>query len=73
MVFSSMTFLWVFFPLVLALYYSCSFIKNKNIQYSFKNSILLIASLIFYAWGGIKYLFLMLTSILGNYLFALLI
>lgn len=73
MVFSSMTFLWIFFPIVLGLYYACSLIKNTKVKFNLKNIILLIASLIFYAWGGIKYLFLMLTSIIGNYVFALLI
>ncbi len=71
MVFSSMTFLWIFLPIVLLLNYCFSFIKNSKVKYLCKNINLLIASLIFYAGGGIWYLFVMLASILGNYLFAL--
>ena len=36
-----------------------------------KNINLLVASLVFYAWGGLSYLLVMLASIVGNYLFAL--
>ncbi len=73
MVFSSLTFLWIFLPLVLLINYLLSFIKNQKIKMLCKNINLLIASFIFYAWGGIKYVFIMLASILGNYFFALLI
>ena len=55
MVFSSMIFLWLFLPIILLLY----FISNNK----FKNIILLIGSLIFYAWGEPKYIILMLISI----------
>lgn len=71
MVFSSMTFLWVFLPCVLILYYSVSFLKNEKTKILIKNIILLVASLIFYAWGGLNFLLIMLSSIIGNYLFAL--
>ena len=71
MVFSSMTFLWIFLPVVLLVNYAFSFIKNKRKKILYKNIFLLISSLIFYAWGGFYYLFLMLASIAGNYLFAL--
>lgn len=71
MVFSSMTFLWIFLPIVLLINYSFSFIKNVKIKYLYKNINLLIASLIFYAGGGLWYLLVMLASIVGNYLFAL--
>ena len=60
MVFSSMTFLWIFLPIVLLLNYCFSFIKNSKVKYLCKNINLLIASLIFYAGGGIWYLFVML-------------
>lgn len=63
MVFSSMTFLWVFLPIVSALY----FISDKK----YKNIILLIASLIFYSWGEPKYIILMLISIVMNYILGL--
>ena len=44
MVFSSLTFLFLFLPLVLLLYYILPGIRAKNI-------LLLVASLLFYAWG----------------------
>lgn len=71
MVFSSMTFIWIFLPSVLAVNYAFSFIKRDNIKMLCKNIALLLASLVFYAWGGIYYLIIILASILGNYLFAL--
>ena len=60
MVFSSITFLFVFLPITLFLYYI-----GKNITY--RNVILLIFSLLFYAWGEPVYVVLMLLSILFNY------
>ena len=65
MVFSSMIFLWAFLPIVLLLY----FISNDKM----KNIILLLASLIFYSWGEPKYVFLMIASIIANYIFGILI
>lgn len=65
MVFSSMLFLWCFLPIILVLY----FISSKR----FKNIILLVGSLIFYAWGEPKYILLMLFSIVINYMVGLLI
>lgn len=60
MLFSSITFLYYFLPCVLFLY----FLAPKRI----KNAILLITSLVFYAWGEPKYVFLMLISILLGFL-----
>ena len=65
MLFSSMIFLWLFLPLVFCSYY---LIDNR-----FKNILLLISSIIFYAWGGVSYSLIMLSSIIINYIFALLI
>ena len=62
MVFSSTIFLCVYLPLVLLGYYIC---PKKG-----KNLFLLIVSLIFYAWGEPKYVFLMIFSILVNYIFG---
>lgn len=45
MVFSSISFLLYFLPIVLVLYYACSF--SKTVQ----NYILAIVSILFYAWG----------------------
>lgn len=62
MVFSSTIFLCVYLPLVLLGYYIC---PKKG-----RNLFLLIASLVFYAWGEPKYVFLMIFSILINYVFG---
>lgn len=62
MVFSSTIFLCVYLPLVLLGYYVC---PKKG-----RNLFLLIASLVFYAWGEPKYVFLMIFSILVNYIFG---
>lgn len=65
MVFSSITFLFYFLPIVLAIYY----IVPKN----WKNTILLIASLAFYFYGEPKYILLMISSIIITYIFGILI
>ena len=59
MVFSSITFLFLFLPVVLAVYYIA--------PEKYKNIILLISSIIFYAWGEPVYVVLMILSILLNY------
>jgi alginate O-acetyltransferase complex protein AlgI len=59
MVFSSITFLFYFLPVVLVLYF---FVPKGA-----KNIVLLIGSLFFYAWGEPVYVVLMLLSICGNY------
>ncbi len=66
MVFSSATFLFLFLPLTLILYHFRLF-KNKDKETVKKNVILLIMSLIFYAWGEPVYIVLMLLSIVYNY------
>ncbi len=65
MVFSSTTFLTAFLPLTLLLYYGVGVLLTKNV--TVKNSILLLASLVFYAWGEPVYILLMLLSILFNF------
>ena len=65
MVFSSITFLFYFLPIVLFVYY---IIPNK-----FKNIVLLIASLLFYFYGEPKYVWLMIISIILTYIFGILI
>ena len=55
MVFSTLTFLFFFFPLVFLLYY---LIPNRT----YKNVILLIFSLVFYGWGEPKFIILMLLA-----------
>ena len=69
MLFSSMIFLWVFLPVVIAgnFLFSALPFKRESSRIRAKNIFLLIASLIFYAWGGIYYLLIMLSSILLNF------
>lgn len=64
MVFSSLVFIWIFLPIMFVGYF---LVPGK-----FKNVFLLLGSLIFYAWGEPLYIFLMLFSILINYVFGLL-
>ena len=59
MLFSSITFLFLFLPIMLAVYYIAPF--------RLKNGLLLIGSLFFYAWGEPVYIILMVLSILLNY------
>ncbi len=64
MLFSSITFLFAFLPAVLLVYY----ISPRAI----KNFVLMFFSLIFYAWGEPKYVFVMLASIIVGYVMGLL-
>ena len=64
MVFSSPTFLFLFLPIVLTLYWFFPGIKARNYW-------LLFTSLVFYAWGEVLFIFLLLASTLGNYLLGL--
>lgn len=66
MLFSSISFLVFFLPIVLLLTYC--FRSNKK-----KNIVLLISSLLFYSWGEPKYILVMLGSILVNYFAGILI
>ncbi len=66
MLFSSLSFLFTFLPLLLVLYYSINNIKYRNI-------ILLIFSLFFYAWGEPVYIVLMIFSITCGYFLTLFI
>ena len=64
MLFSSITFLFAFLPAVLLVYY----ISPRAV----KNFVLMIFSLLFYAWGEPKYVFVMLVSIIVGYIMGLL-
>lgn len=66
MVFSSTVFLFLFFPLTLCIYYNPLFTGRR-----FRNVFLLLASLLFYAWGEPVFVFLMLLSIGGGHLVGL--
>ena len=63
MLFSSPLFLYFFLPLVLLGYY----LFDKNLR----NYWLLLVSLVFFAWGGVSFTFILLVSIVLNYFFGL--
>lgn len=66
MVFASLNFLCVFFPLCMLIYFFAKDIKQKN-------AVLLVFSLIFYAWGEPVYILLLLLMSFCDWIFALLI
>ena len=63
MLFSSATFVFLFLPIICAIY----LLARKELR----NYILLLASLLFYAWGEPRYLAIMLLTILINYFGAI--
>ena len=65
MVFSSMTFLFAYLPITLALYFICPL--------WLRNPMLLIANLIFYGWGEPRYIIIMFASIMIDYIHGYLI
>ena len=65
MLFTSTVFLFLYLPIVLTLYY---IVPRK-----LKNTLLLFASLFFYAWGEPKFLLILIFFILINYIFAILV
>ncbi|MBR6403557.1 MAG: MBOAT family protein [Eubacterium sp.] len=70
MVFSSKIFLFLFLPVVFVMYYGgIRKIRIHSIKY--QNLLLFIASLLFYAYGELKYVFLLMLVILFNWLMAL--
>lgn len=73
MVFSSILFLWVLLPVILFCYYLPMPHLSAKAHLYIRNFLLVIFSLFFYAWGEPKYIFLMLLSVLLNYVFGLLI
>ena len=64
MVFSSLLFLLLFLPLLLILYFI-----GKNLKW--RNAVLLLFSLVFYAWGEPKWILCMLGATVINYICAL--
>lgn len=66
MVFSSLLFVFLFFAVTMMIYCIMDSLNKKNI-------VLLVASLIFYAWGGPKYLVILLLMCLISWLSAILI
>ena len=65
MLFSSMTFVFIYLPVVLAIYFA--------VRPAMRNGVLLLASLFFYAWGEPRHLAIMLLTIGVNYVGARLI
>ena len=68
MLFSSVTFVAFFLPAFLAAYY----LVPKKLTTA-RNAVLLLFSIVFYAWGGVRYLALIFASIAVNYLAGLLL
>lgn len=66
MVFSSLSFIYIFLPICLILYFAAKGIQQKN-------AVLLVMSLIFYAWGEPKWIILMVISTLVEFIGAKLI
>ena len=62
MVFSSLTFIYAYLPIVLVVYFT--------VPSRFRNLVLFAVSLFFYGWGEPVYVFLMLFSIFFNFLFG---
>jgi len=65
MIFSSIPFLFFFFPIFLLIYYL--------VPFKYKNLILLVFSLVFYAWGEPIYILLMIFSSVVDYVNGLMI
>ena len=65
MVFSSLTFLFVYLPITLAVYYLAP-LKARNL-------VLLLVSLLFYGWGEPVYIAVMTASVAINYAYGLLV
>ncbi len=66
MVFSSTIFVFAFLPVTLLVY----FLADRSGNMSLKNAVLFAFSLLFYAWGGLGHLFLLLALIVVNYAFG---
>ena len=65
MVFSTLLFLFLFLPAVI--------IGNFVLPFRYRNYFLLLASFVFFAWGGVSYSLLLVVSVLINYTIGLLI
>lgn len=66
MVFSSLIFIYIFLPICLILYFATKSIQQKNV-------VLLVLSLVFYAWGEPKWIVLMVISTFVEFIGAKLI
>ena len=70
MVFSSVTFLYYFLPITLAIYFLVPILKGSP---RLRNIILLAASLVFYAWGEPIYVLILIAQSLVAWIFGLFI
>lgn len=59
MVFNSFVFILLFLPI--------TFIASRLLKEKYVNGFLLVASLLFYAWGETNYFFLLIVATLANY------
>ena len=64
MVFADLFFLYIFLPVCLIAYFAC-----KNVKY--KNGVLIVFSLLFYAWGEPTVVLLLILSTIVNWLLGL--
>lgn len=72
MEFASIKFIWIFFPILLGIFYLLFWIiKNNKSKRIVLKIVLLLASLVFYAFGGLKGLIILCACILINYLIGL--
>jgi len=71
MVFSSTVFLFLFLPALLLFYYLPIYKKQEQKRRMWRNGVLLLFSISFYAWGEPLFVFLMLASVLLNWLLAI--
>ncbi len=72
MEFASIIFLEMFLPLMIGIYYLLALIRNRRAAILSQNVFLLLCSMAFYAFGGIRNLILFAAMILFNYLFGIL-
>lgn len=74
MVFSDLFFLFVFLPAFILFYYGGQWVDKRLAPFEsrprhvVRNSVLILFSLLFYSWGEPVYVFLMIVSVLFNYL-----
>ena len=67
MEFASVIFIWAFLPIVILTYYIAGLIRNREKRNSAQNGILIVSSLIFYMWGGIKQVLLLIALVVIDY------
>ena len=73
MEFASVIFIEIFLPAVLIVYYLLGLIKNEKASVTARNIFLLLASLVFYAFGGINELLLFVALIALNFFAGIII